>query len=158
VPIPFIYGAYKSIEWRWWVSGIRFGEVRFESELPRGGLIGVYWAVIGWITLVTVGMGMWASLILGLAAIGEGTTLSDEAIGRVMQQPVVLVALGLGYVVAALIAGMIVRLYLTRDVWARVAASTTVYNLVAAENVVAQGELTSALGEGLADSLDVGGF
>src|SRR3954451_16300333 len=25
---PFIYGAFKAIEWRWWLSGIRFGDVR----------------------------------------------------------------------------------------------------------------------------------
>jgi hypothetical protein len=33
-----------------------------------------------------------------------------------------------------------------------------VHNLAAATHVKAQGELAGALGEGLADSLDVGGF
>ena len=27
---PFIYGAFKAVEWRWWLSGIRFGGVRLE--------------------------------------------------------------------------------------------------------------------------------
>ena len=49
--VPFIYGAFKAIEWRWWLSGIRFGEVRFESTLLRGALIGLYWKVIGWFLL-----------------------------------------------------------------------------------------------------------
>ena len=31
---PFIYGALKAVEWRWWLSGIRFGGVRIESSLP----------------------------------------------------------------------------------------------------------------------------
>ena len=44
--------VYKAIEWRWWVSGIRFGKVRFESELTRVRLIGLYWKVIGWSVLV----------------------------------------------------------------------------------------------------------
>jgi uncharacterized membrane protein YjgN (DUF898 family) len=26
---PFVYGAFKAVEWRWWLSGIRFGDVRF---------------------------------------------------------------------------------------------------------------------------------
>ena len=31
--LPFVYAMYKAIEWRWWVSGIRFGDVRFESDM-----------------------------------------------------------------------------------------------------------------------------
>jgi hypothetical protein len=50
------------------------------------------------------------------------------------------------------------RLYLARDVWERVASSTIVHNLAAAENVAARGEAAGSLGEGLADGLDVGGF
>ena len=29
---PFVYGAFKAVEWRWWLSGIRFGGVRLESS------------------------------------------------------------------------------------------------------------------------------
>jgi hypothetical protein len=39
-----------------------------------------------------------------------------------------------------------------------VASSTKVYRLEAAGNVTAKGDLASALGEGLAGSLDVVGF
>ena len=39
VAFPFIYAVYKAIEWRWWVSGIRFGDVRFESKLASGALV-----------------------------------------------------------------------------------------------------------------------
>src|SRR3984893_12866518 len=45
---PFIYGLFKAKEWRWWLSGIRFGEVRFESSLVPSALVGLYWKVIGW--------------------------------------------------------------------------------------------------------------
>ena len=30
---PFVYAAYKAVEWRWWLSGIRFGDVRLESAM-----------------------------------------------------------------------------------------------------------------------------
>ena len=50
--IPFIYGLFKAVEWRWWLSGIRFGEVRLESALSRGALVGLYWKVIGWFLLI----------------------------------------------------------------------------------------------------------
>src|SRR3984957_13840494 len=51
---PFIYAAFKATEWRWWISGIRFGGVRLESSLLRGALIGLYWKVIGWCLPVMV--------------------------------------------------------------------------------------------------------
>jgi len=40
----------------------------------------------------------------------------------------------------------------------RVLASTNVHGMEAAANVSAKGELASALGEGIADGLDVAGF
>ena len=60
--------------------------------------------------------------------------------------------------VLALCAGAIMRIYLTRDLWARLAASATVHNLAAVEAMVGQGQMASAIGEGFADSIDIGGF
>ncbi len=45
-----------------------------------------------------------------------------------------------------------------RDLWAKIAETTVVHNLGLADDVVAQGDAVNALGEGFADSLDVGGF
>ena len=28
IALPFIYGAFRAIEWRWWISGVRFGQAR----------------------------------------------------------------------------------------------------------------------------------
>jgi hypothetical protein len=53
---------------------------------------------------------------------------------------------------------IVLRIYLLRDVWARVAASATAFRLEAAANVAAKGELADALGEGFANGLDVVGF
>jgi hypothetical protein len=53
---------------------------------------------------------------------------------------------------------VVMRIYLLRDVWARVVASVTVHGIEAAANVSARGELANALGEGFADGLDVAGF
>jgi len=157
VPLPFIYGAYKSIEWRWWVSGIRFGEVRFESKLSDGALIGLYWKVIGWSALLLVLLSVWIGAVVGIAAAMGGGT-SEQQMLQIMQHPATLIAMGAGYVIMALALGVVLRLYLMRDVWARVANATLVYNLAAADNVTGQGEAVSALGEGFADSLDIGGF
>src|SRR6201996_1733627 len=54
IVFPFIYGRFKAIEWRWWISGLRFGDVSFDSDLPTNGLYGLYWKVIGWFVLIYV--------------------------------------------------------------------------------------------------------
>jgi hypothetical protein len=63
-----------------------------------------------------------------------------------------------GYLGIIIAMNVALRVYLLRDVWVRVASSTTVFRLEAAGNVTAKGDLASALGEGLAGSLDVVGF
>ena len=69
-----------------------------------------------------------------------------------------MVMLAVGYLVLILALNVVMRVYLLRDVWVRVLASTTVHGIEAAANVSAKGELASALGEGFADGLDVAGF
>jgi uncharacterized membrane protein YjgN (DUF898 family) len=34
--LPFLYARYKAVEWRWWMSGMRFGAVAVESKLESG--------------------------------------------------------------------------------------------------------------------------
>jgi hypothetical protein len=52
----------------------------------------------------------------------------------------------------------VMRLYLQRDVWAKVSASLQIHGIEAAADVAARGDMASALGEGFADGLDVAGF
>jgi hypothetical protein len=60
--------------------------------------------------------------------------------------------------VLALCAGIVVRVYLVRELWKRVVTSVTAHDLDRADNVRGEGTLASALGEGLADGLDIAGF
>lgn len=156
--LPFVYAMYKAIEWRWWVSGIRFGDVYFESSLKRGGLIGLYWKVVGWSVLIAVALSAWGAIVLGAAHLWTGGGGTAQEIAITMQKLPVLLALGLGYVATILAFWTVARIYLTHDVWQRVTDAATVHNLAAADNIVAQGDLVGALGEGFADSLDVVGF
>jgi uncharacterized membrane protein YjgN (DUF898 family) len=160
VTVPFTYPAYRAILWRWWLSGIRFGEVRFESELRTGALMGLYWATIGWIMLVIVFDV--AALGIVTAALPKLTGAAADAKGMLTllrQRPFLLFGgYFLNYLVIALFAGVVVRVYLVRGLWERVVTSATAHNLENADNVRAMGSLASALGEGLADGLDVVGF
>jgi hypothetical protein len=95
--------------------------------------------------------------VFAIASLGGANSI-DEKFSLTTQKLPALFALGFGYIVVALTVGVVIRIYLARDVWQRVADSVTVHNLAAAEDVAAQGHLVSALGEGFADSLDVVGF
>src|SRR5882724_9488871 len=74
---PFIYGAFKAVEWRWWLSGIRFGGVRLDSSLRRGALIGLYWKVIGWIILLALAFAAYLAICAGLLASVSGAPLGQ---------------------------------------------------------------------------------
>ncbi len=159
VGAPFIYGIFKAVEWRWWVSGIRFGDVRLESYLSHGALVGLYWKVIGWFLLISALFGAYLFLCGALVAKMSDASIAKLFVaGNLKGSIPMLVLAGIGYLAFILIANVVLRVYLLRDVWARVAMSTEVYHLGAVEDVAATGELANAIGEGLADGLDVFGF
>jgi uncharacterized membrane protein YjgN (DUF898 family) len=156
---PFLYGAFRAVEWRWWISGIRFGDVRLESALPRNALSGLYWKVIGWYLLIAVLFGAYLSLCAALAAsLGETTMANIFVSGHLQENIPMLVAMGIGYLGFILALNVVMRVYLLRDLWAKLVGSATVYGIDATANVAVTGELASAVGEGLADGLDVAGF
>ncbi len=161
-PLPFIYAIYKVFEWRWWISGLRIGKdearVRFESDLDFSDFMGLYWKLIGWTMLLLIVFAIWVG---GVAAVGALLTKGHsgaEQFALAAQHPAVLVGMGFGYLVLALAFNVVFRIYLLRDIWAKVAETTVVHDLAVADNVSAAGDAVNALGEGFADSLDVGGF
>jgi uncharacterized membrane protein YjgN (DUF898 family) len=156
---PFIYGAFKAVEWRWWLSGIRFGGVRIESSLPRSALIGLYWKVIGWIVVLGLVFSAYLGLAAALVASVSGEPFAEFFTSQEFAKSIPLLALaGLGYLVFALAMNVVLRVYLMRDLWVRVLGSVNISGLEAAADVAARGEMANALGEGFADGLDVGGF
>ncbi|HZS63074.1 MAG TPA: DUF898 family protein, partial [Xanthobacteraceae bacterium] len=125
VGLPFIYAAFKAIEWRWWVSGIRFGDVGFKCELRGGDLMGLYWKVIGWSFLLLIFMFGWFIAVgfLGAWALHiQGAT--QQEIAQAAHHPVILTGIIVGYVIGALMMTTVLRIYLLRDVAERIANST----------------------------------
>jgi uncharacterized membrane protein YjgN (DUF898 family) len=158
--IPFVYPAFRAILWRWWIEGVRFGTLRFESTLSTGGLMGLYWATIGWIVLFTSLLGAVVGVVSGaLPHLLGAPAGASGVIWLVRNHPILMFALYIAnYLVIALFASFVVRIYLTRGLWERVVTSATAFNLENADDVRAMGGLASALGEGLVDGLDVAGF
>ena len=156
---PFIYGAFKAVEWRWWLSGIRIGGVRVESELPRSRLIGLYWKVVGWIVVLGLVFSVYIAAATALVASMNGEGFGEFFKSQESSQSILLLVLaGIGYLVFALALNVVIRVYLMRDLWVRVLESINIHGIEAAANVSARGELANALGEGFADGLDVAGF
>jgi uncharacterized membrane protein YjgN (DUF898 family) len=153
--LPSIYGALKAVEWRWWVSGIRFGEVSFESNLSRDALHGLYWKVIGWFLLIAV---LFVVYLLTCGWLIAGFSDLSLAVARLQASTSMILASAVGYLAFILVINVVLRVYLLRDVWTRVAACTTACNLEAVANVTAKGDLADALGEGFTGNLDVVGF
>ena len=159
IAAPFVYAAFKAVEWRWWLSGIRFGGVRVESAMQRGALIGLYWKMIGWALLLGVlligYLGLSAALVAGMRGMPFRDFFATQAF--VKSVPLLVLA-AIGYLAFVLATNVVMRVYLMRDLWMKVASTVSVHDIEAAANVVAKGELASALGEGFADGLDVAGF
>ena len=155
---PFFYARFKAVEWRWWLSGIRLGGVRLESKLPANALYGLYWKVIGWFILMAVILAAYFGLcgfLIGRTGAALGRPIAPEMLSA--NVPFLIMG-ALGYLATILSLNVIMRLYLLRDVWAKVVASVQVHGIEAAANVAARGDPVSALGEGFADGLDVAGF
>ena len=160
ITLPFTYPAYKAVIWRWWVSGIRFGEVRFESDLRTGRLMGLYWTMIGWTTLLVIADVIVITVVISAAMLFGGKPGGANVMLLFLRQHPYL-ALGANianYLALVLCIGVVVRVYLLRGLWERVVTSTTVHHLDRADDVQVAGVLASALGEGFADGLDVAGF
>jgi uncharacterized membrane protein YjgN (DUF898 family) len=159
IPAPFIYGAFKAIEWKWWIEGLRFGDVKFRSTLRTDALIGRYWAAIGWCALALVGFSIYLGGAMFLYVQVSGQELDKLfAGGRIIQAVPVIAIYAVGYLALVLAMNVVIRVALFRDIWQRVVSSVVVDHLDAAADVAAKGDLVSALGEGIADGLDVAGF
>src|SRR6185437_7965584 len=155
--LPFVYAWFRAAEWRWWLSGIRFGGVRLESKLPGNAFTGLYWKVIGWYMLASMAAGIYFAICAAIAASISGGLHPSAAPGLSTSVPLLIMTV-IGYLALILSLNVLVRVYLSRDLWTRVLQFVQVQNIEAAANVAAKGELASALGEGFADGLDVAGF
>jgi uncharacterized membrane protein YjgN (DUF898 family) len=164
--VPFIYAAFKAIEWKWWVQSIHFGELRFDSDLKRGALIGNYWKLVGMSYLA----GLVGLIFMGIVfAIGFGLmklfNINPNALTAQMKSghfsasfiPVIFLYV-FSYIGLIQLVGIVRRIYLVQRIWKIVVASVTIRHLDVADHVIAKGEAASAFGEGLADGLDLAGF
>jgi uncharacterized membrane protein YjgN (DUF898 family) len=150
--IAILYPIFQAMVLRWWVSGLRFGDVAVRSRLRTAQVFGVYARFFGYAALFTVVAGATVAVgALGLPKItGQLDSMRDEIISTIS---------GVGaYVAIALGYSTIYQATVKLGLWRCVIESLDVSNLAALEQVAAAGEAASPVGEGLADALNVGGI
>jgi len=153
----FIYPYFKALEWRWWAQGVRIGGVSMQSALRGGQLLKIYFKIIGWALLVLIGWGICAGVIGGLfyVMVGDPKNFMHFPIGAKIAG---VVAIMFAYLSLGLSMGVVQRFYTQHEVWRAVVSSLTIQGVASLDGVAARGEAANALGEGLADGLDVAGF
>jgi uncharacterized membrane protein YjgN (DUF898 family) len=147
-----LYPAYQAVVLRWWSSGLRFGDIEIRSRLRMRQVYGAYARFVGYAILFSIVMGIGGAIALvlvgGVAQVGKGIG------GEVATTLVGLV----GYVITALGFSTIYRATVLLSLWQMGMESLQLSGLSALEKVKASGRPSSALGEGLADALNVGSY
>jgi uncharacterized membrane protein YjgN (DUF898 family) len=148
-----LYPVFQAMVMRWWISGLRFGTLTATSRLRIGSVYGLYLRFVWYALLAGIALGLFALavfLVIGgtQAAIGKGTATE-----------VLTVALSIGtYVIAALAYSTIYQATVKLRLWKLGFDTLQLSGIETLDGVKAAGEASSALGEGLADALHVGGI
>jgi uncharacterized membrane protein YjgN (DUF898 family) len=148
-----LYPAFQALTLRWWSSGLRFGVIEVGSHLRTRDVYGAYARFVGYASLFSVAIGIIGAIVLFMAGAVVSVAKFDSA-----EQIAAALFLLVGYVIAALGFSTIYRATVQLSLWQLGMESLELSGLSALEKVQAGGRPSSALGEGLADALNVGGY
>jgi uncharacterized membrane protein YjgN (DUF898 family) len=147
-----LYPVFQAMVLRWWASGLRFGEVAVTSRLRTGKVYGAYARFIGLSMAYSMAVGTVMGMVFGLVGV---TLASADAQTKEIGN----VAVGiLSYVIFMLGSSAIYQVTVRLTLWRVIVESLDVAGVAALDRVKAQGQASSAFGEGLADALNVGGL
>jgi hypothetical protein len=148
-----LYPLFQAVTLRWWISGLRFGEMTVTSRLRTAQVYRVYVRFVLYILLFAL-----VALMLGAAClflIGALFGPGHESSRAELVASAVTLCL---YVVVALGVSTIYQVVVTAAMWRLGAQSAELSGAQVLACVRADGAPSSALGEGLADALGVGGI
>jgi uncharacterized membrane protein YjgN (DUF898 family) len=151
VALPLFYPVFQAVKLRWWISGLRFGEVTVTSRLRVGQVYRVYLRLLLYLFLLSLLAGIMGGMtvfaVLGPLRLAHNATLMQVAGG------VISVLL---YVVIMIGSSTIYQVIVAAGLWRLGAETAALSGEAALDGVRATGAASSALGEGLADALGVG--
>jgi uncharacterized membrane protein YjgN (DUF898 family) len=144
-----LFPVFQAMVWRWWLDGIRFGELTVRSHLLKRRIYGAYLRFFGLALVLILGtavVGFIGLAIFGASPGGTGTEIAGT---------LATVAL---YVVVMLGFSTLYQATVRLTLWRHGVESLEIGRLDVLERVTATGAAGSPVGEGLADALNVGGF
>ncbi len=148
-----LYPAFQAMVLRWWIAGLRFGEVTVTSGLQTGQVYRAYFRFLLYGLLFGVGLSVMAGVGFGTVDFLEDISATAEA-----KEIISVFALVLGYMVLALGYSTVYQVTVKLALWRLGMESAEISGIAALDRVKAAGRPTSAFGEGLADALNVGGI
>ena len=153
IAIAALYPAFQAMVLRWWISGLRFGELGVTSHLRTGAVYGLYWRFVWMSLLAGLVIGI-VSLIAAGAIWGIGLMAGKGASRELLQGAI---AIGV-YVIAALAYSTIYQATVKLRLWRQGFESVELTNVEVLDRVRAAPATGSPVGEGFADALHVGGI
>ena len=146
-----LFPVFQAVKLRWWISGLRFGEVAVTSRLHIWQVYRVYLRLLLYLFLLgllaSIMGGMMAASVFGIVSLVHNTTITQVVGG----------AIGLLlYVVVMIGSSTIYQVIVAAGLWRLGAETAALSGEAALDGVRATGTASSALGEGLADALGVG--
>jgi len=148
-----LYPAYQALMLRWWSSGLRFGDVAMTSKLRTAQVYGAYIRFLWYAILFSIV----AAILGGLALLAAGFLVGGDQTSVFGEVAATLILLG-GYVILALGFSTVYRATALLSLWQLGMESLQLSGLSALDQVKASGRASSAIGEGLADALNTGGY
>jgi uncharacterized membrane protein YjgN (DUF898 family) len=148
-----LYPAFQAMVLRWWMSGLRFGTLTVTSRLRTGAVYALYLRFM-WIALLA-GAVIAIAAAIGFALTAILETVSDTGVATQFFATALLIG---SYVAVALAYSTIYQATVRLRLWKSCVESLEFSGLEALDQVKASGAVSSALGEGLADALNIGGI
>jgi hypothetical protein len=148
-----LYPVFQAVKLRWWISGLRFGEVTVTSRLRIRQVYRVYLRLILYFFL----LGLLTS-IMGAMLVATGIGIVRPLHSASVTQLIIGVISICIYVVFAMGSSVIQQVIVAAGMWRLGVETAALSGAEALDDVRATGTASSALGEGLADALGVGGI
>jgi uncharacterized membrane protein YjgN (DUF898 family) len=153
IALPLLYPVFQAVKLRWWISGLRFGEVTVTSRLRVGQVYRVYLRLLLYLLLLGLLAGIMGGMIV-FAFVGIVRLAHNATLMQLIPSAILLVL----YVVIMIGSSTVYQVIVAAGLWRLGAETSALSGEAALDGVRATGTPSSALGEGLADALGVGGI
>jgi uncharacterized membrane protein YjgN (DUF898 family) len=151
IALSLLYPVFQAVKLRWWISGLRFGEVAVTSRLRARQVYWVYLRVVLYFLLFgLLTMAFGGALIFALVEVVR--TVHNAGLTQIVTGALSLCL----YVVVMIGSSTIYQVIVAAGLWRLGVETAALTGEAALDGVRATGSASSALGEGLADALGVG--